>query len=1127
MNVLLVSQCSGNALSETRRILDQFAERKGHRTWQTPITMDGLDTLRRLLRKKARKNTAVACHWIRGKDHSELIWIVGDATQFGAKGVVPTNSTRRDILRRGDENDWHTGEEIRLLAAMAALLHDLGKACLAFQQKLAGKGPLERNLYRHEWLSLRLFQAFVGTDDDATWLGRLREPTAKDDDLWVSRLYRDGLDSGASNPFEGMPPLARAIGWLVLTHHRLPVMPSLDDKGEQRWLGSKVPGFRAEQLRDVVDKIGPDWNEVVEKRVPADIEPYWDVSKGLPVTTEKWKKRASSLAKRMLGRSGMLDKVWLDDCYVMHVARMSLMLADHHYSSLTDPALRVRGATGYSLYANTNRDTGAVNQPLDEHLLGVEHHTQAICRSLPTLTSNLPRLARHKGFRKRSENPRFRWQDKAFDMAEGLRDRSRDQGFFGINMASTGCGKTLANGRIMYALADPDQGARFSIALGLRTLTLQTGKAYRELLKLGEDDLAIRVGGSASRTLFEHQQHQAALTGSESSQPLMDDDSYVHFEGNFEAHPVLRRTGHNPYVNSLIAAPVLTCTVDHLIPATESLRGGHQIAPMIRLMSSDLVLDEPDDFDLADLPALTRLVHWAGLLGSRVLLSSATLPPSLIEGLFEAYSDGRRHFQNNRGTPGQPVNICCAWFDENDRSHAECSGSQSFREAHQKFVDQRYKKLGMTAIRRRSQVVPLAIEGRDLKSICPPFASEIMNNAVKLHQENHSVDPNTDKRVSFGLVRMANIEPLVEVALNLLRSEPPEGYRIHLCVYHSQHPLLIRSSIERQLDDVLDRRQADRVFRHTDIRGRLDRSGGPDHLFIVLGSPVTEVGRDHDYDWAIVEPSSMRSLIQLAGRVRRHRQEEWAEVNILIFDVNIKHLRKPAEPAFCRPGFEAQGSWLLNSHHIAQLLTSEELSAIDARPRITQRQPLAPNESLVDLEHARLADCMLKPPESIQAVPVSLGKPLTRRQKINAETPPSLPPLRAHSWWSLRYGTLTGACLQQQPFRENTIQQTELVLMPDESGEDYQLHVVDKNGRGKADVLIAAEAKNQRIPDSGLCSASVDPWGEPDYMEALVSLANELGMELEVCARKFGTVTLGESEQGWRYHPALGFSKWR
>jgi len=108
VNVLLISQCDKRALSESRRILDQFAERRGDRTWQTPITQAGLDTLRKLLRKTARKNSAVACHWIRGRDHSELLWIVGDARRFNAEGAVPTNTTQRNVLRREDENDWHT-----------------------------------------------------------------------------------------------------------------------------------------------------------------------------------------------------------------------------------------------------------------------------------------------------------------------------------------------------------------------------------------------------------------------------------------------------------------------------------------------------------------------------------------------------------------------------------------------------------------------------------------------------------------------------------------------------------------------------------------------------------------------------------------------------------------------------------------------------------------------------------------------------------------------------------------------------------------------------------------------------------------------------------------------------------
>ena len=94
---------------------------------------------------------------------------------------------------------------------------------------------------------------------------------------------------------------------------------------------------------------------------------------------------------------------------------------------------------------------------------------------------------------------------------------------------------------------------------------------------------------------------------------------------------------------------------------------------MLRLMSSDLVLDEPDDFDMADLPALTRLVHWAGLLGSRVLLSSATMPPALVKGLFLAYQAGRKVWQRHCGErPSEPVRICCVWVDEFHQEAHDC-----------------------------------------------------------------------------------------------------------------------------------------------------------------------------------------------------------------------------------------------------------------------------------------------------------------------------------------------------------------------------------------------------------------------------------------------------------------------
>src|SRR5690606_16415695 len=141
----------------------------------------------------------------------------------------------------------------------------------------------------------------------------------------------------------------------------------------------------------------------------------------------------------------------------------------------------------------------------------------------------------HKAFKKRSDNAKFRWQDKAYELACGIRERSAQQGFFGVNMASTGCGKTFANARIMYGLADEKLGCRFSIALGLRTLTLQTGDALQDRLKLESDDLAVLIGSQAVKDL--HEMHKAAVSeennqsgvitaegaGSESAAPLVDE----------------------------------------------------------------------------------------------------------------------------------------------------------------------------------------------------------------------------------------------------------------------------------------------------------------------------------------------------------------------------------------------------------------------------------------------------------------------------------------------------------------------------------------------------------------------------------------------------------------------------
>lgn len=1121
MNVLLISQCSKNALTETRRILDQFAERRGDRTWQTPITQAGLETLYRLLRKSARKNTAVACHWIRGKDHSELLWIVGDARQFNERGATPTNMTRRNVLRTESENDWHSLTIIHLLASLAALLHDLGKACLAFQQRLTAKGPISRNLYRHEWVSLRLFQAFVGNSTDAEWLERLIAPSADDDQSWTGRLLRDGDDPKArdNKPFTLLPPLARTIAWLVLTHHRLPLMPTKDVNGQWKWLGARVTDLSAAQLDNLLEKVDANWNELSDSKDRTAIEPYWTFPHGLPVTTDAWRKRSARVARRLLAIVQSADaRDWLHDPYVMHLGRLGLMLADHHYSSLTDPTARSDLNPSYPLFANTNRKTGTFNQTLDEHLLGVARHAGMVAHALPGFEHHLPRLVRHKGLRKRSADTRFRWQDRATDLAEAIRESATHHGAFIVNMASTGCGKTLANARIMNALADPSRGLRCAFALGLRTLTLQTGRAFRDELQLSDDALAIRVGGTANRELFEYYEQLTEHSGSASTQSLLPEDAGVVFEGNTD-HPLLQRLSHDPRVHALIAAPILVCTIDHLTPATESQRGGGQIAPMLRLMSGDLVLDEPDDFDIDDLPALARLVHWAGLLGSRVLLSSATLPPALVQGLFEAYLDGRRWFQRNRGErSGTAPKVCCMWVDEFDQTRHDCGEGDVFATQQLAFAQRRHARLAKEAARRRAELLPLRLTGTAHDVLRPTMAASMREAALSLHAAHHAIDPQSGKRVSFGLIRMANIDPLVDVALALYSLGAPEDTRIHLCTYHSQYPLLIRSAIEHRLDAALNRRKADAVFALPQIRSRLDANPEADHLFIVLGSPVTEVGRDHDYDWAVVEPSSMRSLIQLAGRIRRHRPGAVDTPNMMVLDSNLRHFEHPGEPAYCKPGFEMPAPrFKLQSHSLADLLEADQREVIDARPRILPKpdKTLQPTARLVDLEHARI---------QYQMRPQTGDAELSDYQRRKGARP--VPPINATTHW-LRPGvSLTAVLPQQQPFRYDPKPKVDVVLLLDEEGEDYALHrVAPAEERYRKLYVRIEDGRNHRIDDVQVTGTRITPWGVTDYITELAALAEERDLTLEACAERYGTVTLPENPQGWRFHPALGFGR--
>ena len=1079
MNILLVSECNKKALIETRRIIDQFAERKGERAWQTAITMEGLNTLRQILKKTARRNTSVACHWIKSNNQTEILWIVGNIRKFNEKGSVPTHTSERDILKTHSESSFHTAQTIALLAAIAGLFHDFGKANQLFQEKLQGQGK-RFEPFRHEWVSVRLFQAFVGQQTDQQWLSSLQHISAEHEKAMVKNLACQGTRESHHSPLEGLPPVARLVAWLIVSHHRLPVYPRPDDHYANPPQLANIQSWLDEQFAPCWNSTNMDAEWTTKQR-----RAVWQFPHGTPMQSATWRSKAQKFATRALQLPLMNSPhAVLDHRFTRHMARLVLMLSDHLYSSLD--ATQGWQDHSFRAIANTDKQTSKPKQYLDEHNIGVSQNAWLLARSLPTLRETLPAIARHKGFKKRATQQKYRWQDKAYDLACALREQAQQQGFFGVNMASTGCGKTLANARIMYGLADEKRGCRFSVALGLRTLTLQTGDALGEKLHLDKEDLAVLIGSQAVQNLHQLNQDNSQIrdNGSQSSDTLFAQHQYVRYEGMLDTGRLGQWLKGKETLLKLISAPVLVTTIDHLMPACESLRGGHQIAPMLRLLTSDLVLDEPDDFDMNDLPALCRLVNWAGLLGANVLLSSATLPPALVQALFSAYAEGRREYQRANGQPGLPVNVCCAWFDEHNVAESQQPNGKAFGVKHREFVEKRVPLLQHGQALRRAMLVAVTAQSRRETDVINAVAKRIHQSLLELHQRHHQ--ERNGKTLSVGIVRMANIDPLVAVAQRLLLIESPNDIRLHYCVYHSQHPLAMRAHIENRLDATLTRYTQENIWQVEEIRQAIGHQPETHHIFVVLATSVAEIGRDHDYDWAIAEPSSMRSLIQLAGRVQRHRQISPKVPNIHILHKNVKAL-KNVIPAYCKPGAENSAN-LFSSHDLHDLLPPEDYEILNAIPRIQERLLPDPKNNFVDMEHGRLW-------------PELLGRPPCSDNY-------------AARWWR-DDANWCGELQRRSPFRQSAPDR-QYFLWLEEEGDTPRFRQPDDGAEGWKD-SSGFKRINQEY------ASGVSPWMAMDYSSIYQQLADHFGWELVRISKTFGEICLPEDENKmWRWHEIFG-----
>lgn len=1112
MMVIFISQSEKKAVPTVRKILDSFADRIGDDTWQTVITEAGLLAVKAALRRNATKSMAVSCRWIRSRSRSELLWVVGNRNKFNAEGIVPVNWTQKNVSHFEWENQWQFLPAIKALAAVSALLHDWGKTSDFFQKKLRRRGGKNRmDPFRHEWISCKLLEALIAVthseETDENWMQAIISGTVHEAELLKKIQENQTVEKQCH--LGKLPALASAIVWLILSHHRM-----ADKKGEAKDGYEQV---ERGSFESVLSHLSADWgyqNPRKEEFAVGDLAKCFYFPEGLLWEHSAiWQKELKKWVGRLHDVSISLQQGVQSEALtqrpafrlILLYARLCLMIGDHYVSSKKSETKAGQTWSVTKLWANTDGQ-GGCKQYLEEHLVKVSAQALQTAHRLPFFAEKMERVYDIRGLKKQGTGA-YAWQEKAVaKIHEYRKAHAKDTAWFIINMASTGCGKTIANAKIMHAISPDRKSLRYILALGLRSLTLQTGDSYRKQLGMDESELAVLIGSDAIRSLHEREQGESDC-GMESAASLMEEN--VDYLDTFDSGEMqfmtlfLGDTNQRADKNkALLLKPVLTATIDHMMGAVQTIKGGRYMLPFLRLMSSDLVIDEIDDFTTRDLYAIARLVHLAGMLGRNVGISSATIPPDLAEGMARAYRAGLSVY-NDFFLEKKPCAVL--WCDEFKSAVQEmpAGNDADFLAAHQKFVNSRCKKLKVQKIRRKGELMGCT-PSADKTDVENNFFEDIRKAAEKMHALNHVIDQKTGKHISFGVVRMANINPCVELSEYLLRCAWSPDYAVRLMTYHSRQILLLRHEQEKYLDSVLSRKgEEGQSVELTDpvIRRHIDESQEENILFIVVATPVEETGRDHDFDWAVIEPSSYRSIIQLSGRVMRHRTlaKDQAASNVAVMEYNLRGLK--GEPkAFKWPGYEV-GKYQLESHDMRNLINVNDLATcINAVPRIKKPNELHPEKRLIDLEHQTMMD-------------------------FNSQS--DVGPQSIHGWIK-EYWWLTGLPMEFRRFRENAIEDVKLTVRYTD-GEETFCELDDHGSLVNRKAIL-------HIDDYEEMTEEMERrlWIRRSYAKSvrqMIDMEDPRSEEeqVEQAERKYGEITMPKTsgDTHWLYSDQLGLFKER
>ncbi|WP_436868807.1 type I-F CRISPR-associated helicase Cas3f [Acinetobacter courvalinii] len=922
MHVIFISACEKRALKKTRAILDSYAIRTGLSSWQAPMTMDGLKEIRSALKKVATRQTAVAAYINFGVRRMKLAWVVGAKHKFAHDGAYPVASTKKQQkLLMLDE--WVKASS--LLAGAAGDMHDIGKASQHFQNKLSPEmaGQKIKDDIRHEWLSLKLLQQLRknGWDWQLAW---------KNLDKGLDKFTlgeRQEIEQGIQNELE-------AVDYLVVTHHGL--------------LGVE------EALKN--DPLAlPHYENHVRKLVPS--REQMSCAGELPDSIFK------SHQKRMQRLTALIPKQKTDQllywkALALH-SRAALIHADHIISA---QQYSLQKPENISLFANTKLKTidpdkkaKLQDQPLEWHLHQVGDRASRIAVQMMTDLS-LSGLSEQtvEYICQPTTHPRFQWQNIAANALQKNIQKHPETPALVFNIAGTGSGKTRMNLRAACTLRPDDP--RLAIALNLRSLTLQTGHALKTSMNLSEDEIAVIIGDTVTQNLFDQSKEKIEFVDEDENHPEPMFDAWGEdCELPEWLHPLFTVEKNGRKVldqkeTTILASPLLVSTIDYLIAAGEPHRQGHHVKALLRIMSSDLILDEVDGYEPKALIAVLRLVQLAALYGRNVICSSATLSLTVAKTIHRAFESG---IQMRAALYGNEKKSIIAIIDNELKPQVwlERSNQKSeFNENYQKHLDDLQVHLLSKPTHRLAQLLSLP------ETTVLVWKQSVLAAVKQLHQAHAWHFKKTEKKISLGLIRVANIKHAIRLA-QFLSDHLPEA---NIACYHANDWLISRFYKEQRLDQLLTRHKDgkkrktgnEQIEQDDEMIDLIQKSNSLNIPFVVIATPVEEVGRDHDFDWAIIDASSVQSIVQTAGRVNRHRLEKIQQPNVMIPQWNyryceqrdierLKQQSKQRKPVFVYPGYEGYGSSDISTYSpqdLSELLPWDHQSqlVINARLRFDQ-----------------------------------------------------------------------------------------------------------------------------------------------------------------------------------------------